>query len=138
MPEIKISMTVEVSDQFILDILTTMVESGGSHYWATFPKVNRLENSDISSFMVVETEEAEDAKAMGKSTDEIMATMVETVTPQSIVDTLGKIMSTPALQHGYVWDYIRQGMIEQDAGEFDADATDFILQITLFDKVVYA
>ena len=138
MPEIKVAMTITVEDQFILDILTTMVESGGSSYWANILEVTRNDNGDITSFMLVEDEEAQEAKDMGKSSDEIIASMAETVTAQSIVDTLSKIMSDPSLQHGYVWDYIRQGVTEQDAGEFDAEATDFLLQITVLDKVVYA
>lgn len=138
MPEIKVAMTITVEDQFILDILTTMVESGGSSYWANILEVTRNDNGDITSFMLVEDEEAQEAKDMGKSSDEIIANMAETVTAQSIVDTLSKIMSDPSLQHGYVWDYIRQGVTEQDAGEFDAEATDFLLQIAVLDKVVYA
>lgn len=138
MPEIKVAMTITVEDQFILDILTTMVESGGSSYWANILEVTRNDNGDITSFMLVEDEEAQEAKDMGKSSDEIIASMAETVTAQSIVDTLSKIMSDPSLQHGYVWDYIRQGVTEQDAGEFDAEATDFLLQIAVLDKVVYA
>ena len=138
MPEIKVAMTITVEDQFILDILTTMVESGGSSYWANILEVTRNDNGDITSFMLIEDEEAQEAKDMGKSSDEIIASMAETVTAQSIVDTLSKIMSDPSLQHGYVWDYIRQGVTEQDAGEFDAEATDFLLQIAVLDKVVYA
>lgn len=138
MPSIKVNMTVEVDDQFISDILTTMVESGGSSYWANILEVNRDDNGDVSSFMLVEDEEAQEAKDMGKSNDEIIASMAETVTAISIVDTLSKIMTTPDLQVGYVYGYIRDGLAEQDAGMFDAEATDFILQIAVLDKVVYA
>ncbi len=138
MPSIKVNMVVEVEDQFIADIITTMVESGGSRYWSTIERVRRDDDNDVLSFEVIENDELDEAIEDGMTGPMIVATMFETVTRQSIVDTLSKIMSTRDLQHGYVWDYIRQGVAEQDAGMFDADATDFILQIAVLDKVVYA
>lgn len=134
MPKIRVNMAVEVSDQFISDVLTNVVESGGSSYWAVITAVLRDDNNDVSEFLVIEAEELFRLQQEGVS---VTPEHTEKVNAERITKTLIKIMSSADLQGGYVWEYIRDGVMGNDAGFIDAEATDFILQICVLDQIIY-
>jgi hypothetical protein len=127
MPKFKIE--VEVSDQFILDVMCTMVES--SYDWFTFRNVVRNEALDILSFEVADTE------AYNEYDGHDDGFPWETVTPMSVAHTINQFFEIKPVNDMFMG-YLASAVATDDAGDVDANLADDLLQWTVFDKIIYA
>lgn len=138
MPSIRINITKEISRQLLLDILTIAVESNGYAlwYWEGFNMVNIDRDADLNVESI--TFNVEHFARRGDAIDHQTATY--TITADDILDALERIMSDEIGRYfiaGYIMDYIRPAVMEDDAGYIDAEAADVIIQVAAFDEVVF-
>lgn len=126
MPEIK--MAVEVERQFLLDIMTTMVEAPFT-IWSwdgiAIDDIDRDKDLNVTSFRVT----ADDPKT-GESTGYLMDEAAVVHGIQHLLD--GIVPLDPS-----IIGFIARGVRESDAGDVDAIAADAIMQSAFFLEVVY-
>jgi adenosylcobinamide amidohydrolase len=136
----RVKLDIELSDQFLGDVLTTAVESGGHAMWY-------WEGFSMKDCMRYHADRPNSAG--GTVLDDLTVTTVKFLVdhPQEsdeyIVDFLDLATGIQWLLDGTVPvnDYIK-GMVyravaQADAGEIDADAADCIVQATAFKEVVF-
>lgn len=123
----EINIKLPLSDEFIGDVMTTMVESNyaAMFYWEDFQMLSVDRGSDLSVKFI-----------RCKSSDgngEVKEYIIDPLTvAKAIEDILAGKVSL-----GYPKDYISRGVREADAGDIDATAADCIAQVVCFGEVVY-
>lgn len=121
----------EVSDQFLLDVMTNAVESGAIDYWAAIHSVMRNAEFDITEFQVAEVEDLDedaewfviDKDAVLNGITTIMTGSTEAHDPFEVDDDI-KMM-------------VARAVSENDA-DIDATGCDVIVQAAMFGEVVYS
>lgn len=108
-------------DNIINDILTDLVEGGGSHYWANFRNVKRDDDLNVISFEVKDDTEMPDWKI---------------ITAKEIEEAIEK------MKNNYKELHIGVRIAEQFFGnredwDYDATGIDCLLQIAAMQEVVY-
>lgn len=116
-----IKATDEVVRQFYIDVMTTAVE-GGINYWAV-TKSNRNLDDDVLSFQAKDAEN-EEALWLYCNAD-------------SVRDAINAIIFEKVDVGIYCREAITEAFTTLDAGEIDAELADVIVQVALFNEVVY-
>ena len=114
---INLQTTLEVEEQFLMDILVTAVE-GGINYWCALMTVERNDDLDVLSFTGHDHEDIDE-----KFSCDIHA----------VLRALEVIVNS----QGGEFVGIKQYIIEQDACMIDAEVADTIVQIAIFNEVTY-
>lgn len=125
-----ITVQRELTDQFLMDVMTTMVESGYSavHYWTVVNKVHRVDNQDLDSYLSVF-----EIDLVNPNTGRVV-----TITMERAAQAIQAILADRALcQVGYPADYIVSAVNDMDAGDIDATAADCIAQVAVLGVVEY-
>lgn len=125
-----VQMKRELSRQFVLDVLTTAVESGYSavRYWGAFLDVQRDGDLNVTQFTVAEDEEA---KEDGTGYHDWYV-----VTPETIVQAIQMVLDDPVMSASVVGNYVVRAVRDDDAGDIDAEAADLLVQLAAFDGTV--
>jgi len=124
MSNYKVQLSVDVSDQFLYDILTTAAE-GGIGYWADYRTV-RDEALDVRE--IHDIQDTEDGDPFEKGFLNIA----------DIVLGLNKICAGETSLHHKAASFILRCVQNPDGGEtLDADDCDSIVQVALFGDLVY-
>jgi hypothetical protein len=120
--EIRINQTL--TDEFLEDIMVTMVESGDGciWYWGRIKDVVRREDLNVTSFEVTD--------------DDDMISEWKTIDHGVVADAIQDLLDG-TVKCGYPLEYIRRGVMELDAGDIDSTAADCIVQAALFGELVY-
>lgn len=116
-----ITMTVNVSNDLLSNILTTAVE-GGTTYWAYILKVERDADHNVQWADFIDAE-----------TDEFQGR----VTLSSVANGIERLLRPDFKVSGNIVKAVERAVCEDDAGEIDAEAADCIIQAALFDEIVY-
>ena len=130
---ITIKLDAEVTNQFLADILTTAVESGGISYWVEEAhEVRRngprtrpgsIGNVDGDSITFISVSDGESDRA--------------DVGLESIAQALGKIAMGEVKISPDLRASITRAMLDDDCGEIDAEAADVIVQVAALGEIVY-
>lgn len=122
-----IKISIELTTEFLRDVMTTMVESGGHAVWywddGEIMAVQRDSDLNVTSLTM-----------KGRDGNGERFTCV--VTEDKVAKALEKIMSGDMVGD-YLMTYITRGIREQDAGDIDAEAADCIAQVIAFGELVY-
>ena len=119
----EVKIVHEVSEEFLFDILTTAAE-GGIGYWAIYD-VDRAE--DLSVTRIHHICDAEDEEEeLGNDID-----------ARAVAHALALIAAGKTNLSNYHIDIITKAVADDDCSELDADDCDVIVQVALFDEVVY-
>jgi hypothetical protein len=132
---IKINIKHTLSDEFLMDVMITMVETPPAS-WFKFIDVNRREDLMITDFTVVDQEdifEYQEDLAAGAEPDEPERHLIN---PQKVADAIERLLSADMVSRD-IADAIARGARDNDAGDIDAIGADCILQIACFDEVLY-
>lgn len=119
MIDIQITTTIQISEQRVLDILTTARE-GGIDYWADTRHTKRNEQHDVISFECVDNED--DA-----------AEWVE-VNSDTIVKGITLLLNGNKEHHTS----LRCELLKGEDGDYDAGGADVIVQYGLFGELVFS
>lgn len=137
----EIKVTITVSDEFLRDIMTNTVESHCLCYWGNVRHVMRDGGLNVLSFQVADgedllelNEQAADGEPPLKA--EIDA-VYELVTKDTILLGIQRCLETRNLADD-IRTAIHEGAVSDDAGDIDAIACDAIVQMGLFEDIVYS
>lgn len=119
MIDIQITTTFQISEQRVLDILTTARE-GGIDYWADTRHTKRNAQGDVISFDVVDNEDYEAEWAM--------------VDSDTIVKGITLLLNGNKEHHTA----LRCELLKGEDGDYDADDADVIVQYGLFGELVFS
>lgn len=144
----EITIKHEVSDQFLADVLTTAVESGGHAlwYWEGFSMIDlRRAGADPGAQVVAD-----------QVLDHLSVYRIEFACEHIARDDVDKNgqgeyqIDLEDVAKGIQWildgtvpvaqrlvDYIRRGVAEADTGDIDAEAADVIVQAAAFKELVF-
>lgn len=132
---ITIYINVELDDQFVMDVLTTALESGWASigYWAIASEVKRTKELDVTSFRIGLRE------AVGDETldDRMYGGKTEEVGTEQIKIGMQKLIDGTVPLGARVRGYIVNAVLEGDAGHIDADAADAIVQAGLLGEIIF-
>lgn len=157
-----IKVTHEVSDQFLLDVMTNTVESGAINYWASIQNVMRLSHTmpDIYEFQVADAEDAselaDDLRKDGTREFEIPDIIANDKNLWYVIDKdaivrgintvlndtqhwsgdEGKILTRPFDVSWTTKQSIMRAVADDDA-DIDATGCDVIIQAVMFGELVY-
>lgn len=121
----KIKIERELSDEFVADVMCTMVESGEAALWCWASPIDISRDDDLN---VLRIEVREDTEEMERFV----------IDPVRVAEALQTLLDAPEpLCADYIMEYIRDGVAESDAGCIDAEAADVIAQVVCFGEVVY-
>lgn len=127
-----ITVEIELSDRFIYDVLTTVVESGAIDYWASFSEVNReVDTQDVISAVIQDI----DAEYHNDRGEPEFAN--EELGYDQIVNGIQKLLDGTVPVAKYIRNYVDNGVRSDDAGEIDADAADAIVQAGVLGELIY-
>lgn len=130
----KMTMEIDLPDDFLKDILTTICETPGAYgsaYWLTVEKVTKGEPSDYTEVeLAYDLEEGEEGDCKGRFTlglAQIAEGIVRIITgaPDKLSlheSNIGRVVAAVAAK---------------DSGQIDGDAADWIAQAAIFGKVIY-
>lgn len=124
-----ITIQREMSEEFISDVLTTAFDGnyGACWYWAEpIPGGGWHIDGDGTWRSVEILDREDDDGSQGPST--VDRDVIEKGI-QAILD--GELIAD------YIKQYVVRGVLGDDAGEIDAEAADAIVQVGLFDEIVY-
>lgn len=130
----KLTMTVEIPDDFLKDVLTTITETPGAYgirYWGDVEKVTKGEPSDYT-----EVELAYDLEAGEEGNRNGRFTMGLQQVAAGIALILGGSPEKLAL-HSRNIGRVMAAVATNDAGQIDGEAADWIAQAAIFGKVIY-
>lgn len=121
-----VTQTVEVSKEFLNDVMTTALE-GGINYWAsiTETKTENVEGDTVYLSATVVDAEDEDAEE-------------HTVTLEKLVEAIQKIVQPEFDLRQDIKKSIISGVLKQDAGYIDAEGADVIFQVAAMGSIVFA
>jgi hypothetical protein len=120
---VKITVEVEVSEEFLLDIICTAAE-GGINYWAVEARNVKRGGRDGLDYLSFEVRPEEEKTW-------------HLVNPAIIGQGIQLILSGKVKISSQIAGWIQQGVTEQDAGIIDADCADCIVQAGVFGEIVY-
>ncbi|MGN7104887.1 hypothetical protein ACTHR6_24965 [Ralstonia holmesii] len=129
-----INLKLEVSDQFLWDVLCTAVE-GGSNYWAQFKTLERYEGEHGPEHARVRVTEYGDADS-AVSRKEIGLTDLAEGMRRIMTRTMDK-PEDHANVHSSHSGALLVAVVEDDAGQVDGELADLILQAAMFGHIVY-
>lgn len=141
--------TYEISDEFLSHVLETAVE-GGCSYWADVSAEYASESSsgsskgindfDVSDY-VEDEDEDEDEDAPFYTAASFLAskdpTQGGTIDLEGIADAIERIAAGEVEVAPAIREVIIAAVEDDDASDIDAEAADCIVQIGLFDEIVY-
>lgn len=123
MPTFKLN--AEVSDQFILDVMTTMVESGALMWCDEVTTVNRDEDLNVTRIGLIHENPYDEGHVF------------KTIDSEKVVKAIQSILNGEHSITDYIVEYIRRGVRDDDAGDVDEEAADVIAQVACMDEVVF-
>lgn len=128
-----IRIDIDLDDQFLKDVMTTMVESGldALWYWAKSINVDRDDDSNVVNIVVVDLDEAEENANTGNAVDR------HTIDSERVGQALQRLLDGSVKVGPRVMGYIREGVASCDAGCIDADAADVIAQVIVHGEIIY-
>ena len=143
--------TYEVSDQFLSQVLETAVE-GACSYWADISAEysdDEAGKGGVRDFDVSDYVDDEDADENNGDDGEPLYTEASflvskdpsqggTLDLQGVADAIERIANGEAAVPAAIREIIITAVHESDASEIDSEAADCIVQIGLFDEVVYS
>src|SRR5687767_7752643 len=121
-------LTHKVSNQLLMDVLTTAVE-GGITYWVEV--ADRIERDADLNVLVVHGIKPDGGGPDGDESKRYTATLFTVMLGLSRL-LGGRVKVDPAIIQS-----IHRALAEDDAGEIDAYAADVIVQVGLFGEIVY-
>lgn len=130
------SITIEhqiiLSEQFIKDIMVTMVESGydSLFYWATLTHIER--DSESYPHTIALLEDDEEYETQEEADNPTVHTLTRDMVAPAIEKIINKRLVGSELMH-----YLMRAVMDGDAGDVDATLADCILQVALLGEVVY-
>lgn len=129
---ITIEHQIILPEQFIKDIMVTMVESGydSLFYWGTPITIER--DSDSYPHLIAVLDDDEEYETQEAADNPTVHTLTRDMVAPAIEKILNKRLVGSELMH-----YLMRGVMEGDAGDIDATLADCILQVALFGEVVY-
>lgn len=131
----RITVTLDVKDQFLRDVLCTAVE-GGSNYWAHFRSVKRFKGEYGLEWEVVTVYEVGDSDASHTAKHVVgLPELREGVRRVIMGDMTDK--ASHANCHPSNGATLLQAVVTDDAGNVDADLADLVLQAACFGHIVY-
>lgn len=142
-----IKVECEVSDDFIRDVMTNAVETRSLVYWATLRLVMRDQGDNVIGFQVADAEMASeryhDLIHDGHDKDEAIelvnndGDLWNVIDKDAIIRGIQRAVSTRDLADD-IRSAIMTGVVEDDAGEVDATGCDVIVQLAIFDDIIYS
>jgi hypothetical protein len=135
----------ELSDEFLSRILEVAVE-GGCSYWADAEgessggAPNGARDFDLSDYTEDEDEEDDDEEPFYRSANFLVSkdpSQGGTLDQQGVADAIERIVGGEADVPPAIREIIAAAVQDDDASEIDAEAADCIVQIGLFDELVY-
>ena len=123
---VTVTQTVEVSREFLNDVMVTALE-GGINYWAaiTGTKTEQVEDTEMYASATVVDAEDENAEEF-------------TVTPDKLLEAIQKVIQSDFDLRQDIKKSIISGVLEQDAGYIDAEGADVIFQVAAMGSIVFA
>lgn len=127
---ITIKHEIKLSEEFIGDVMVTMVESGydSLFYWGTPTHIERDDTGIPHIIALFEDEQGEDVPPHQWT--------VYTVTSDMIAPAIEKIINERLVGSGYMH-YLMRAVMDCDAGDIDATLADCILQVAALGEVRY-
>jgi len=115
-----VTTTLHLTDEFVRDVFNNAIE-GGVNYWCRVTEYH-WEDPDPAAVhaVVVETEVYDHEPETHR------------ITLATVVTGIERILAKPQLRTGLV-----ANIFAMDAGDIDADDADVIVQMGLFDQVIY-
>lgn len=159
MPNV-ITVQHEVSDQFLMDVMTNTVETGAINYWASIQNVMRRENLDIYEFQAADAEDAselaDDLRNDGTKESEIPDIVGNhpgiwyVIDKEAVVKGINivlnglpyfsadeqKMVNKPFQVDPDIRSMIARAVADDDA-DIDAIGCDVIIQAAVFGEIVY-
>lgn len=133
-----IKAAIELEPKFFADVLSTIIDSNIAD-WAEGRNFEHTNDGDYlrcemrphrqEGLVFDEGDKRNDWIEIGYA--EVEAAMQKVINHQAGVDG-AKPLCTP-----YIAKYILDAVLEQDAGHIDAEAADVIIQVALFDEIVF-
>jgi hypothetical protein len=149
MPNI-ITVQHEVSDQFLIDIMTNAVESAGMSYWADVQLVQRNLDGDIIEFQVADAEDiAEAVQGLTGPPTPLEKLLTDSdlwyvIDKDAIMRGITSVLSGKSKEHGdckVTVDSDIVAMIARAVSDNDADVDsvgcDVIVQVAMYGEVVF-
>lgn len=136
----------EVSDEFLSHVLETAVE-GACSYWADVDaevdeedaRADRTRDFDVSDYVDEEANEDEGGMSYTEASFLVSKDPAQggTLDLQGIADAIDRIASGEVDVPPAIREIILAAVANGDASDIDAEAADCIVQVGLFDEVVY-
>jgi hypothetical protein len=118
-----------LTDEFLADVMTTMVESGYDSIYNWEGLDMRRIDRDNNGYPSHVEFYCDSPYLEGKR-------IAVLITPAKVAVAIQSILAG-SVQLGYPKEYIERGVAEGDAGDIDATASDCIAQVIAFGEVVY-
>ena len=135
MSTVTVKMEFNLSDEFIGDVMVTMVESGydSLFYWGTPIFINRLSSTGVPSVIAL----VEDEEVPEDPTDEeVVNVETHTLTADMVAPAIERIINE-RLVGSELMHYLMRAVQDDDAGDVDATLADCILQVAVLGEVRY-
>lgn len=121
--DVSVVLTYEPEADFLIDALTVAVE-GGINYWAEFLAVERRETDHC--VLSIKIRDAEDSESP-----------VRDVSARDLARGIGVALEPTFRLRSDLRAAILAALVNNDAGELDADSADAIVQAAIFGHLVY-
>ncbi len=109
---------MKVNDAYCIDVMTNIVESGGSNFWADFQNIQRNSEGDITRMEVSESEQDTAVKPGWHVVNwDDVRRAIELIMTKNLVNTANMNAIT--------------------GDDNDADSCDCILQVMIFGELIY-
>lgn len=125
----EVKLTVELTDEFLHDVMTNTVESGATAYWAMIDHVIRDADLNVTEFQIVSNE----IDLHVNSVED----MLFVIDKAAIVKGINAVLDPKFQVAAYIQQYVIDAVKNGDAGFIDAEAGDVIVQATMFDEIVF-
>lgn len=134
-----ITVTHEVTDQFLMDVMVNTVECGAIGYWAIIAHVMRDEDLNITEFQVADMEDCMEEADKGVSEFEITNNpdLWYVIDKPKVIEGIQKIMSGEVPINWDIRNMIVNAVATDDA-DIDAIGCDCIIQAAMFGELVYS
>jgi hypothetical protein len=130
----KLTMTVEIPDEFLKDVLTSICETPGVYgiaYWGNVEKVTQGRPDDYTEVdLAYDLEAGEEGNRNGRFTMGLQQVA------SGIAIILGGSPEKLALHQSNIG-RVMAAVAANDAGQIDGEAADWIAQAAIFGKVIY-
>lgn len=131
---IALNIALSVSAQFLRDVLCTAVE-GGSNYWATFQTLETFAGKHCPEYQKVRIHETEDVDGEATPITVDLAFLAEGVRRMVARDFTSD--KSHAMPYSKSAGEVLIAVVNDDAGNVDADLADLILQCACFGHIIY-